>query len=131
MVRDPRFILNPSFNDRKPECFDSKSQYQEYMYWKRLSLETHIHRGVCADCTPEFKEQMLTQGRCEHPETIFVQAVNRFREVETVGVSKDSKWWPKVMKGQMVFKTFREQEERDQNTFYLDDILGEINGQDK
>jgi hypothetical protein len=111
MVRDPRYILNASHSEGKPSCFASAQQYKEYLHWKRLSLETHLHRGVCADCTPEFKEEMMAKGRCDHPETVFVQHVNRFNEVETVGVATNSKWWPKVMKGQYVFKAFKEKEE--------------------
>ena len=122
MARDPRFILNASHSDRVPSCFESKQQYQEYMYWKRLSLETHLHRGVCADCTPEFKERMLSEGRCDHPETVFVQHVNRFNEVETVGVAMNSKWWKRVMKGQYVFKAFKEKEEWG-DVFQLDEFL--------
>jgi hypothetical protein len=126
-VRDPRYILNASHAERKPDCFDSIIQYKEYMHFKRVSLENHIHRGVCADCTPEFKERMLTEGRCEHPETIFVQSVNRFNEVEQVGVANNSKWWPKVQKGQMVFKTYKEVAEWGELMNLSE--TGEVNGQ--
>ena len=120
---DPRRILNASHSEAQPSCFSSRKQYQEYMHWKRVSLEAHLHRGVCADCTPEFKEQMLAEGRCDHPETVFVQSINRFREVETVGVATNSKWWPKVMKGQYVFKAYREKEEWG-DVLCLDDLFG-------
>lgn len=128
-VRDPRYILNASHFEKEPACFNSESQYKEYLQLKRISGEAHLYRGVCADCTPEFKEQMLTEGRCEHPETVFVQVFNFAGEPETVGVADNHKWWPKVKKGQMIFRTTKEK--RDPHILYLDDFLKELNGKNK
>jgi hypothetical protein len=58
---------------------------------------------VCIDCTPEFKEQMMCAGRCEHPETVFVTNIDKYGEAETVGINELSPWYRRVMKGQMVF----------------------------
>lgn len=104
-MRDPRLILNASHAEKRPSCFQSDSQYREYMGLKRLSRVAHLFQGVCHDCTPEFKEQMLTLGKCDHPETIFVQSHNHWGEPETVGVANNHKWWPLVMKGQYVFRS--------------------------
>lgn len=113
-MRDPRYILNASYSDREPACFPSYIQYREYLSLKRLSQEAHLFQGVCHDCTPEFKERMLSLGKCEHPETVFVQAHNRFNEVETVGVASNHKWWPRVKRGQYVFRQKENEDGEDQ-----------------
>jgi hypothetical protein len=50
-----------------PRCTTQK----EYRLWKRAASEVYAAYGFCTDCTPEYKEKMLAEGRCEHPKIIF------------------------------------------------------------
>lgn len=103
MVRDPRAVLNPDHVSRCPPCFDSAEQYREWQKLKRLSYQWQGQQGVCFDCTPEYKEKMMCEGRCQHPETVFVTYIDKYHEAETVGINKLARWYKRVMAGQMVF----------------------------
>ena len=52
-----------------PLCFASDSQYD---LWKRASIGTvGLVSGICSDCTPEYKSEMLKANRCSHPRIQF------------------------------------------------------------
>lgn len=103
MRYDPRLVLNADYVKRCPPCFDSAQQYREWQYLKRLSQQWQGSPSVCVDCTPEYKEKMMCEGRCQHPETVFVTVIDKYHEAETVGISKVSKLYNRVMQGQLVF----------------------------
>jgi hypothetical protein len=69
-----------------PPCFSGQGQWEDYVAcWcvnERLASHYSKHVEYCRDCTPEHKRQMMEQGRCAHPETLFV-----LKEDEIVGVS--------------------------------------------
>jgi hypothetical protein len=50
-----------------PRCTNKK----EYKVWKRAASKAYAAYGFCTDCTPEYKEKMLAEGRCEHPGIVF------------------------------------------------------------
>lgn len=56
-----------------PSCWDA--DYSTYL--KQLSVEelafTTAH-GWCTDCTPEYKIQMIAEGRCDFADTKFYVA---------------------------------------------------------
>lgn len=54
-------------HDKKiPSCTDEKT----YKTWRAM-LPLAIRSGFCTDCTPEFQNEMIQAGKCDHPECIF------------------------------------------------------------
>lgn len=52
-----------------PVCFDSRRQYA---LWLEAARRRPPGGSVyCADCTPEYQQRMVAQGRCAHPRTTF------------------------------------------------------------
>lgn len=98
---DPRWVLNAGGGGRFPPCFNSHQQYQDWRYYMRVSLEG-LRLGVCHDCTPEYKMEMMCQGRCQHPETVFVTRTLRNGESEVIGVAEDTPYWKQVQEGKLV-----------------------------
>ena len=97
---DPRWVLN-SGAGRFPACFNGYQQYQDWRYYMRVSLEG-MRVGVCHDCTPEYKMEMMCQGRCEHPETVFVTRTLRSGDSEVIGVAEGTPYWEQVQEGKLV-----------------------------
>lgn len=57
--------------DYYPKCFDSLEQY---MLWKNVARNAYPGAsGICADCTPEYKEKMIKANRCARPLTYFIR----------------------------------------------------------
>lgn len=101
-TRDPRSVLLGSRAASHPACFESAEQYRDYIHLMRQSSNPK-DTGVCLDCTPEFKTQMLEQGLCDHPETRFVLWRNPLEDcAEIVGVSCESRYWKKVQRGDAI-----------------------------
>lgn len=60
MIRSPHDV---------PRCFSSA---EEWLDW------CAVRAGACSpcgDCTPEYRGQMLEQGRCDRPEVVFAMDV--------------------------------------------------------
>lgn len=53
--------------NKRPPCFETQEQYDE---WLEAAEEVARLAGdpdpvnYCTDCTPEYKAQMLSEGRC-------------------------------------------------------------------
>ena len=62
------------YKNQVPEC----STAEEYRLWRNSAREVYAAYNFCTDCTPEYKEQMLREGRCEKPDTIFLQDKDGF-----------------------------------------------------
>lgn len=54
-----------------PQCFDSPDQWAEYQELWKLSQGGKVR--FCLDCQPRYRDEMTKQGRCAHPETIFIK----------------------------------------------------------
>lgn len=102
MGRDPRSILNSDFVQSTPSCFESKEQFKIYERLRLMSLshsKTRSDTNFCLDCTPEYQQRMLIEGRCEHPETRFVWVVSEDGQgTEMLGISCRSIYWEKRSK---------------------------------
>lgn len=98
---DPRKILNAGYGESHPDCFHNATEYRQYV-WLMRQADAPVDNGYCLDCSPEYKNQMMQEGRCEHPETRFVVWVNRQKEPEVIGVSNVSKYWNRVQRGDTV-----------------------------
>lgn len=100
--RDPRSVLN-SAAGYYPACFDDAEQFNQWRMYLRMSRQ-NPNVGICVDCTQRHKLEMLSQGRCEHPETKFVVLRNSFdpEQVEIIGVSSKSIYWARVEEGSIV-----------------------------
>lgn len=48
-----------------PQC----TTQAEYRRWKASGA--YAAYNFCTDCTPEYKEKMLKEGRCERPDIVF------------------------------------------------------------
>ena len=62
-----------SKNVTLPMCFDDPA---DHIIWLKLDQRAaNLKNGsagfVCKDCTPEYKQEMMLQERCEHPEVEF------------------------------------------------------------
>jgi len=66
--------LKVLYKNQVPEC----STAEEYRLWRHSAREVYAAYNFCTDCTPEYKEQMLREGRCEKPDTIFLQDKDGF-----------------------------------------------------
>lgn len=111
--RNPRNVLN-SGEGWSPVCFENHGQYTDWIHLMRQSARPRDD-GYCIDCTPDFKSEMLAQGRCAHPETRFVIYKNEIEnEIEYIGVSNESRFWPKVQRGMTVFNWGKDDEEDQQ-----------------
>jgi hypothetical protein len=96
-----------------PRCFDSTEQWHEYTVAYYLSSSTKGYKGkppridYCRDCTKKHKERMLAEGRCDHPETVFVRPDGVDKDVigiALVDYKKSGAWEQAVMgmSGQVV-----------------------------
>lgn len=59
----------------KPRCFETREQWIEYQrLWQSSyrSVKPMPKVNICRDCTPEHRDKMIDEGRCVHPETVFV-----------------------------------------------------------
>ena len=52
--------------EKIPLCFTIK----EYMFWKKGGPPIDKN-GCCRDCTPEYRDRMILEKRCEYPATYF------------------------------------------------------------
>ena len=54
-----------------PKCFSDKTDYVMWLQFDRASNTGRTFGFVCKDCTPIHQEEMMRQGRCEHPDFKF------------------------------------------------------------
>ena len=99
--KDPRLVLSGERAQYYPACFSSASQYRDWVTLNRWSAQPR-DPSYCLDCTPEFKEKMMGENRCAHPETRFVVWSSRQRELEVIGVCNRSPMWNRVSAGQTI-----------------------------
>lgn len=100
--RDPRNVLSHQHAMVKPPCFESALQYRQYITLMRQSARPKDD-GYCLDCTPEFKTQMLEEGRCTHPETRFAfWKDHATQELEIIGVCDTSRFWAAALQGNTI-----------------------------
>ncbi len=59
-----------------PHCFDSPKMWSEYVTLGRMTSLPPKH-GFCVDCTPEYKQRMEEEERCEHKDVEFMWVVDR------------------------------------------------------
>jgi len=61
-----------------PPCFESQQEWQDYEVladqarWVSHKPPKPKPANPCRDCTPKYQADMAEQGRCTHPETVFV-----------------------------------------------------------
>ena len=70
-----------------PTCFNGQKEFKEWVKYARQSKPSEAD-GFCSDCTPEYRDKMIAQNRCQFPDTIFLMAttkVGNHTEVELVG----------------------------------------------
>lgn len=79
--------------DKAPACFAGKQEWKEYVVAWLMAGRQSENRGkrvgvsYCRDCTVAFKAQMMEEGRCQHPETVFIRADRGMGDV--IGVAID------------------------------------------
>ena len=54
----------------KPACFETDEQWAE---WVEQARQVGEYCSYCSDCTPEYKDRMMREGRCSHPDVKFYQ----------------------------------------------------------
>lgn len=119
--RDPSTVKSKGFG-WKPMCFKTYDQYKDYIHLMRQSGNPKDN-GVCLDCTPEFKAEMMECGKCEHPETRFVVWKNETEgEVEIVGISSESRYWRRVQRGTTILNWG--QDEDDSVPLSIEEMIG-------
>jgi hypothetical protein len=100
--RNPRAVLNKQ-GGSYPACFNSSVEYHQWLLLLQLSKQS-LRVGICVDCTQRYKLEMLSEGRCAHPETKFAVLRNKKdpSEVEIIGVSSKSVYWARVEDGKTI-----------------------------
>jgi len=98
---DPRKVLNAPHGESHPDCFNDSKQYRDYL-WLMKQSNSPQDNGYCIDCVQSHKEDMMSQGRCAHPETRFVIWRSRSGETEVIGVSNVSRFWSRAVKGDAI-----------------------------
>ena len=66
--------LLPPIPKAKPTCFDTQFQwnfYRELCSYLRSARKLSPRFTYCTDCTPEYRDRMITERRCKFPGTTF------------------------------------------------------------
>ena len=53
-----------------PRCFDSSSQYKDWLEQEAIAKTVPIRRNICEDCDLEYKNSMVASGRCANIQVI-------------------------------------------------------------
>jgi hypothetical protein len=90
----------------KPPCFTNAKQFREYIELVKTVRQPADANNYCLDCTAKYQQDMISEGRCDHPETRFVKwrttvkqrgadgiIVVKRNEVDIVGISNTSRFW--------------------------------------
>lgn len=77
----------------RPPCFRDDREWREYVVAFMLCRNNNERQrnrvDYCRDCTPEYKAQQIAEGKCSHPETVFIRP--QISTDDVVGVSFDRK----------------------------------------
>lgn len=84
-----------------PLCFNTARQFYEYVATFLASLYgfKQSRVDICRDCNPEFKERMMSEGRCAHHETVFIKSQRMGGDLVGVAISKSTAAWENAMMG--------------------------------
>lgn len=66
--------LKPALPVQAPACFVTKLQYTLYRNkaaYLRSCRKLSPKFTYCTDCTPEYRDKMIAEGRCRFPGTTF------------------------------------------------------------
>lgn len=86
-----------------PKCFSTEADYREYIVLFMASMvgsgaKARNQADYCRDCNPAYQERMRCQGRCAHPETVFVREDKSGGDM--VGISRvDFRRWESAIIG--------------------------------
>lgn len=94
----------------RPSCFNSDAQWREYAVAFVIggrgngSGDRKPTVSYCRDCTSAYKKQMMEEGRCDHPETVFVRSEKHQGDV--IGVPHETQrkstiGWESAVMGMM------------------------------
>lgn len=84
-----------------PSCFDEADWKTYQVMWflsKKVETGASSPAHPCTDCTPETRDRMHKNNRCDHPETVFVMSVKNGVK-EMVGINGDQKSWNRALMG--------------------------------
>lgn len=71
-VRRPFKAATPVVMPNKmPTCFETSDQYGKYKVLAQLTATEGF--TFCTDCTPEYRDRMISEGRCKFPGTRFAK----------------------------------------------------------
>lgn len=67
--------IRTRFESSVPKC----ATRSEYLWWKVIARAhpPSKNAGFCEDCTIEFKNKKINEGKCENPDIIFVYDEHR------------------------------------------------------
>lgn len=86
-----------------PKCFTDR-QWKEYEVHSLDTPSNTNRKGYanpCMDCTPEHKREMRAEGRCDHPETVFIVRKGR-EENDIEGINSDTfPTWERACRGNL------------------------------
>lgn len=63
-----------------PRCWSSRDDWQWWNKYNDQVTRDNPRRppeNYCADCLPEFKQQMMAAGRCAYPTVTFIPIIER------------------------------------------------------
>lgn len=85
----------PDADRQMPACFDSR---EDWMAWRHYARATGVV-SVCHDCTRAYRDQMIQEDRCQHPETI-IATQETGSGTEIIGFNRHTAPWHGLATGQ-------------------------------
>lgn len=87
-----------------PSCFDTVSAWRQYVVATTIAVVNSSNtRAIdyCKDCTPKYKQEMMTKGMCSHAETVFIRSDNHSGDLIGVSITGEGKTgaWEKAVMG--------------------------------
>lgn len=80
---------------KPPACWDNPDSWVDWINFRQGAV------APCRDCSQKFKNKMKASGRCERPETVFVEDGANF---EVVGICADDPGFARVLRGESLGK---------------------------
>jgi hypothetical protein len=85
-----------------PTCFNDPKEFKDWVRYARQSKPSESD-SFCTDCTPDYRDKMVAEKRCQFPDTIFVLTTTKVgNHIETELVGRRSRKSIKKLREQLI-----------------------------